>query len=467
MERRILVRHGEPVTVTPKALDILLFFVQNKGKVLGKDEFMKVLWPQSFVEEGNLSQHVFLLRKILGDGLNGDRFIMTIPRRGYMFVAPVREIDSTTLQDESGARIHSKRSSQPPAVLGGPHLSDRNEQSKVELDVVLQEEAGGTGNLSTNREDVMQQETERNHDSFRSVRVGEDDESINKIAALVCKGRCILVLGAAVHDPPPEGSEYSYPENERPLLGHELAQYLASKSDFIRSYPSDDPNDLQKVALHYEIRESRTALVTQINSAVHAGRRPSLVLQALATLNFPIVITTNYDRLFEKAAQGLGKDPVRSIYKKNGDAVQAATDEYPGDEDPSAERPFILKIHGDADHPESLVITDEDYIHFVLRMSDKAPFHPIPETIQYRLKQWTSLFIGFNLMDYNLRLLFQTMRWKVDPSRWPQAYSVDRAPDPLIFDVWNNQRKYVKYIQSDLWSFVSQLYQKVTGKVMQ
>jgi hypothetical protein len=181
-------------------------------------------------------------------------------------------------------------------------------------------------------------------------------------------------------------------------------------------------------------------LVTQINSAVHAGRRPSLVLQALATLNFPIVITTNYDRLFEKAAQGLGKDPVRSIYKKNGDAVQAATDEYPGDEDPSAERPFILKIHGDADHPESLVITDEDYIHFVLRMSDKAPFHPIPETIQYRLKQWT---------------------------RWPQAYSVDRAPDPLIFDVWNNQRKYVKYIQSDLWSFVSQLYQKVTGKVMQ
>jgi DNA-binding winged helix-turn-helix (wHTH) protein len=233
MERRVLVRHGEPVTVTPKALDILLFFVQNKGKVLGKDEFMKVLWPESFVEEGNLSQHVFLLRKILGDGLNVDRFIMTIPRRGYMFVAPVREIDSTILQDESSARIHSKRSSQPPAVLGGTHLSDRNEQSKVELDVVLQEEASGTGNLSTNREDVIQQETERNRDSFRSVRVGEDDESINKIAALVCKGRCILVLGAAVHDPPPEGSEYSYPENERPLLGHELAQYLASKSDFI------------------------------------------------------------------------------------------------------------------------------------------------------------------------------------------------------------------------------------------
>ncbi len=456
MARRILMRNGEPVTVTPKAFDILLFFAQNHGKVLEKDELLTALWPESFVEESNLSQQIFLLRRILEDGAHGERFIATVPKRGYMFVAPVRVIKPAGLQNGTAAHILPKASFQPPLAINGGQPQNG----------ALTEAASGNGAISTIHQDEVDEQTEELAAS-NPIRTGNEDETINKIASLVCKGRCILVLGAAVHDPPPEGPGYAYPENERPLMGSALARHLASKSDFLRSYTNGNCNDLQQVALHYEIKESRTALVAEIKHAVHAGRKPSLVLQALAALNFPIVITTNYDRLFEKAAQAAGKDPLRSIYRKNGDGILLPTDDYPGDEDPSSERPFLLKIHGDVDQPESMVITDEDYIHFVLRMSDKAPFHPVPETIQYRLKQWPSLFIGFNLMDYNLRLLFQTMRWKVDPSRWPVAYSIDPNPDPLIFDVWNNQRKYIKYVKSDMWSFVPQLYQKVTGKVMQ
>src|SRR5437879_4973557 len=92
-ERRLLVRNGVPVPLTPKGYDTLLFLVQNRGRVLEKEEFMGSLWPESFVEDGNLSQNIFVLRKILGDDQNGTSFIQTIPRRGYKFVASVKEID--------------------------------------------------------------------------------------------------------------------------------------------------------------------------------------------------------------------------------------------------------------------------------------------------------------------------------------------------------------------------------------
>src|SRR5215469_13623641 len=90
--QRVLMRQGELVTLTPKGFEALLFFVRNRGRLLEKDELMKSLWPESFVEEGNLSQHIFVLRKVLGDDQNGHTFIQTIPRRGYKFVAPVKEL---------------------------------------------------------------------------------------------------------------------------------------------------------------------------------------------------------------------------------------------------------------------------------------------------------------------------------------------------------------------------------------
>src|SRR5437016_3220595 len=96
LAQRILLRHGEPVNLTPKGFDLLLFLVQNSGRVLEKDEFMKALWPESFVEEGNLSQNIFVLRKVLGDDQNGHCFIQTVPRRGYKFVASVKQSDVDT-----------------------------------------------------------------------------------------------------------------------------------------------------------------------------------------------------------------------------------------------------------------------------------------------------------------------------------------------------------------------------------
>jgi DNA-binding winged helix-turn-helix (wHTH) protein/Flp pilus assembly protein TadD len=90
-ERRLLLRGGEPVPLHPKALDILIVLVQHRGEVVSKDDLMKAVWPDAFVEEANLSQNIFVLRKTLGERAQENRFIATIPGRGYSFVANLEE----------------------------------------------------------------------------------------------------------------------------------------------------------------------------------------------------------------------------------------------------------------------------------------------------------------------------------------------------------------------------------------
>src|SRR5215468_5559653 len=88
---RLLLRDGEPLPLTPKAVDTLLALVQHNGQVLNKEELMKLVWPDSVVEEGNLTQNIYLLRKTLSEGSNGRNYIETIPRRGYRFVGAAHE----------------------------------------------------------------------------------------------------------------------------------------------------------------------------------------------------------------------------------------------------------------------------------------------------------------------------------------------------------------------------------------
>jgi DNA-binding winged helix-turn-helix (wHTH) protein/Tol biopolymer transport system component len=91
-EERQLLRDGEPQALTRKAFDTLLVLVRNSGRVLEKDEFMKQVWPDTFVEEANLANNISLLRKVLGES-SRNPFIQTVPGRGYRFVASVQASD--------------------------------------------------------------------------------------------------------------------------------------------------------------------------------------------------------------------------------------------------------------------------------------------------------------------------------------------------------------------------------------
>jgi TolB-like protein/DNA-binding winged helix-turn-helix (wHTH) protein/Flp pilus assembly protein TadD len=93
-EQRRLSRDEGLISVPPKGMDILIFLVQHRGEVVTKDNLIQNVWPNTFVEEANLSQNVFLLRKALGEKAQENRYIATVPGRGYRFVASVQEMDS-------------------------------------------------------------------------------------------------------------------------------------------------------------------------------------------------------------------------------------------------------------------------------------------------------------------------------------------------------------------------------------
>jgi len=288
----------------------------------------------------------------------------------------------------------------------------------------------------------------------------EIEDVLGQIADAVSQQHCILFLGAGVHAPPPDQSRFEYPAEQRPPIGAALSRKLAADCNLSGRFPSEDPSNLQRVALFYEIARSRRQLADAVIDSVQTGKRPSPMLDVLAQLDFPLVITTNYDQLFESALIGAGKRPRVSVYTPNLEA----TVDY---RDPRPESPIVFKIHGDIQRPETMVITDEDYIQFVLRMSNKEQYDPVPLTLKYYLMGWTTLFVGYSLLDYNLRLLFKTLRWKIDGANIPEMYSVDYHPDPLMFDVWQNQRRYVKFIAQDVWAFVPRLYERVLGKEFQ
>lgn len=92
-KEKVLFRNGKPLAITPKAFQLLSFLVENHGRLLEKDELIKAIWADSFVEEVNLPFTVSVLRKILEDDKHSPRFIETVSRRGYRFIAEVKEIN--------------------------------------------------------------------------------------------------------------------------------------------------------------------------------------------------------------------------------------------------------------------------------------------------------------------------------------------------------------------------------------
>jgi DNA-binding winged helix-turn-helix (wHTH) protein len=101
LERELFCQ-GDRVPLTPKAFDTLLILVERSGEILDKEELMKLLWPDSCVEENNLSQNIHALRRALGDDSERPQYIQTLPRRGYRFLVDVRRIQSKSAVDRQG-----------------------------------------------------------------------------------------------------------------------------------------------------------------------------------------------------------------------------------------------------------------------------------------------------------------------------------------------------------------------------
>lgn len=128
---RQLRRDGELVPLKAKAVDTLLLLIQHRGDVVEKDDLMRLLWPESYVEEANLTQNIYVLRKALGDG----DYIETIPRRGYRFVAEIKQraevaSDVLVINEKTRTSISYEEQSDDPA---GNELAKSNLQPGIAI----------------------------------------------------------------------------------------------------------------------------------------------------------------------------------------------------------------------------------------------------------------------------------------------------------------------------------------------
>jgi DNA-binding winged helix-turn-helix (wHTH) protein len=117
----LLLRDQTPLPLAPKAFDLLLLLVQNSGHLVKRDVLMETIWPDSFVEETNITVNISLLRKALGSMPNGQPYIETVPRRGYRFNAAVTECEDAEESPTSEPKISSQKSNED--VMLGPAVA--------------------------------------------------------------------------------------------------------------------------------------------------------------------------------------------------------------------------------------------------------------------------------------------------------------------------------------------------------
>jgi DNA-binding winged helix-turn-helix (wHTH) protein len=147
---RLLLRDGQPVALAPKAFDLLCYLLAHAHRLLSKAELLKGVWPRGFVEEGNLSHNIFLLRRALGESPEEHRYIVTVPGRGYKFVGRVQAVEPAAAPGAMPAALPDALSAALGVTLGGGRpgqgpqqvysitAGDFNGDGKLDLAVVNQ-----------------------------------------------------------------------------------------------------------------------------------------------------------------------------------------------------------------------------------------------------------------------------------------------------------------------------------------
>src|SRR5262245_6681362 len=134
--RRLLLREdereGEVVPLPPKAFDTLVALINNRDRVVEKSELMEAIWPNSFVEESNLTQNISLLRKALGERAGEHRYIVTVPGRGYRFVS------SISASTDQVSELIVERHAVTEIVTSREEFDDENEAITIDVDAATE-----------------------------------------------------------------------------------------------------------------------------------------------------------------------------------------------------------------------------------------------------------------------------------------------------------------------------------------
>jgi hypothetical protein len=224
-----------------------------------------------------------------------------------------------------------------------------------------------------------------------------EDKVWEVLLSRIQQGRCTPFLGA--------GACFGFLP-----LGKEIAKKLAEKFD----YPLGDREDLVKVsqyvALQYDALYPKDFIIKQFGEAAPPDFKSSDEPHGLlADLPLPVYMTTNYDDFMVKALKHRYRDPKRELCRWNALIKHQPSifDSQP-DFKPTPANPIVFHLHGHNELPESIVLTEDDYLEFLANIARDQNL--LPSRIQTALAGSSLLFIGYNLTDWDFRVLFQGLR---------------------------------------------------------
>jgi hypothetical protein len=222
-------------------------------------------------------------------------------------------------------------------------------------------------------------------------------------------------------------------------LGGGLAQQLAQEF----GYPLADSQDLARVTEFVAVTK-RDGLLPKdrIREVFQTITGPSLedrgdVHRVLASLDLPIYLTTNYDDFMFRALRADGKDVKREVCRWNKLLLEQESSAFDAGYDPTPANPVVFHLHGRADIPESIVVSEDDYLDFLVNISKDLAVSPagsqqkaaLPVRIRSAVRNTTLLFVGYRLADLNFRVILRGLLGSIEQSTKRISIAVQLRPD--------------------------------------
>jgi SIR2-like domain len=321
-----------------------------------------------------------------------------------------------------------------------------------------------------------------------------DDATIRRVADYFLSGKVVPFLGAGVNLNGRDPQAQAYDPNGMMLpLGFELSQYLAKRCQ----YPGENRNSLTRVAQYYALQVSAQAVFDEVRAVLDRDFPLTPVHQFLAALTTlqggkgrlkvpPLVITTNYDDLLERAYRAANVEFDLISYVTDSDETEQASCLFEhvmpdGTRHPITEpnsyhglnaekvtfnfqRPVILKIHGTIDRAlggedhDSYVISEDHYIDYFSGRSSLGSFLPAEISAHINTKSRRFLFLGYSLGDWNLQVLLRLI-WK-NNKRTKDSLSVQWRPDPFEILSWRSRG--VMIFHDDVQKFIGRVQEEMS-----
>lgn len=212
-------------------------------------------------------------------------------------------------------------------------------------------------------------------------------------------------------------------------VGAQIAKEWAEATN----YPLPDATDLARVAQYLAVTEDPMWPKEQISERLRRVEVPASVAadephQVLADLELPVYVTTNYEGLMARALRDRGKEVKEAICLWNREIASTLPERFalePGFS-PTPEAPLVYHLHGHLDLPESLVLTEDDYLDFLIRISQDPML--LPPFVQEAFTRASVLFVGYRIADPNFRVLFRSLVTYMQHALKRSHFSVQSPP---------------------------------------